>query len=144
MAERALTLPPPFDIERYARESEDVLEAAPNSTRDTEPPPPEHASLRESCRDLKSAIAPQVTEHTSGVIAISSTPALGAVAVPLVSPEDYDWFELDERSRAIVALVDDNLIVEEILAATHTPISDGIAVFAKLASLGLVGFRAVT
>jgi hypothetical protein len=141
MAERALTLPPPFDIERYARESEDVLEAAPNSTRDTEPPPPEHASLRESCRDLKSAIAPVATEHVSAVASLTDTPALGAVAVPLVSREDYDWFELDERSRAIVAIVDDSLIVEEILAATHTPIADGIAVFAQLARLGLVAFR---
>lgn len=143
MAERALsTQRPPFDVERYARESESGVEAAPNSTRATEPPPPEHTDLRESCRDLRAAIAPKPGDRTSEVVALSYTPALGAVAVPLLSPEDYDWFELDERSRAIVALVDDNLIVEEILAATHTPIPDGIAVFTHLAGLGLVAFRA--
>lgn len=142
MAERALTERPPFDVERYARESEDGVQAAPDSTRATEPPPPEHGNLRESCRDLRAAIAPLAGEHPSEVVALSNTPALGAIAVPLLSPEDYEWFELDERSRAIVAIVDDQLIVEEILAATHTPIPDGIAVFANLARLGLVAFRA--
>jgi hypothetical protein len=142
MAERALTQRPPFDVERYARDSENGIESAPDSKRATEPPPPEHTNLRESCRDLRAAIAPQPSDHPSGVVPLTYTPALGAVAVPLLSPEDYDWFELDERSRAIVAIVDDDLIVEEILAATHTPIPDGIAVFAQLARLGLVAFRA--
>lgn len=141
MAERALTQRPPFDVEQYARESDEHVEVAPDSRRATEPPPPEHANLRESCRDLRAAIAPPGTERVSAV-PVSSTPALGAVAVPLLSREDYEWFELDDRARAIIAIVDDQLIVEEILAATHTPIADGIAVFTHLADLGLVGFRA--
>lgn len=141
MAERALTERPPFDVERFARESETRVEAAPDSRRATEPPPPEHTNLRESCKDLLTAIAPQAGDRPSGVL-LAPTPTLGAVAVRLVSREDLEWFELDERGRAIVAIVDDHLIVEEILAATHMPISDGIAVLAHLARLGILAFRA--
>lgn len=142
MAERALTARPPFDVERYARESDTQVEVAPDSRRATEPPPPEHTNLRESCRDLRAAIAPQGNDCPGDVALLTSTPTLGAVAVRLVGLEDLEWFELDERARAVVAVVDDSLIVEEILAATHTPIPDGVAVFAQLARLGLVAFRA--
>ncbi|HEX8793442.1 MAG TPA: hypothetical protein VF765_21015 [Polyangiaceae bacterium] len=141
MPERAVTERPPFDVERYARESEEI-EVAPDSRRATEPPPPEHTNLRESCRDLRAALAPLASEHVSDAQPLTYTPALGAVVVPLLSPEDYEWFELDDRARSIIAIVDDQLIVEEILAATHTSIPDGIALFTQLATLGLVAFRA--
>jgi hypothetical protein len=142
MAERLPTERPPFDVERYARESEARIEAVPESRRDTEPPPPEHTNLRESCRDLRAALAPQPDEGAGRARSLTPTPTLGAVAVPLVAREDHEWFELDDRGRAIMGLVDDQLIVEEILAATHTTIPDGIALFAHLARLGLVAFRA--
>ncbi len=144
MAERAFnTQRPPFDVELYARESEARVEVTPDSRRTTEPPPPEHAELRESCREVRVAIAPQPADRVVGVASLTATPTLGAVAVPLVSREDYEWFELDERSRAVLELVDDRLIVEQILAATHTPIADGINLFDRLAGLGLVAFRTV-
>jgi hypothetical protein len=141
MAERVLTERPPFDVERYARESEARIEVAPDSRRDTEPPPPEHTNLRESCRDLRAALAAQPDEGAGRARSLTPTPALGAVAVPLVAQEDHEWFDLDDRGRAILAIVDDHLIVEEILAATHTTVPDGIALFAHLARLGLVAFR---
>ena len=144
MGERALTERPPFDPESYARESEVRVETlVPPSARGTQPPPPEHANLRESCKDLRQSVPADASARVSGVSLLTSTPALGAVAVPLVGREDFDWFELDERGRSVVALIDDQLIVEEILAATHTPIADGIALFAQLAGLGLVAFRPV-
>jgi hypothetical protein len=142
MAERALTERPPFDVESYARESEARLEILPDSRRSTEPPPPEHANLRESCRELRVSAAPQPDVLVSGATSLTSSPTLGAVAVPLVARDDYAWFDLDDRGRAIVARIDDKLIVEEILAATHTPASEGIAIFEQLARLGLVAFRA--
>lgn len=144
MAERAVTQRPPFDVERYARESDGSveIEVSPDSRRTTEPPPPEHENLRESCRDLKAAIAPQPAEPIVGLASLTDTPTLGAVAVPLVSAEDSSWFELDERARAIVAIVDDRLIVEEILTATRTPVPQGLEVLTHLAHLGLVAFRA--
>jgi hypothetical protein len=142
MAERALTERPPFDVERYARESEARSEVVPDSKRTTEPPSPEHTNLRESCRDLRAAMAAQQGDRPSVDASLTSTPTLGAVAVSLVGREDSEWFDLDDRARAIVAIIDDELIVEEILAATHTPIPEGIELFAQLARLGLVGFRA--
>jgi len=142
MAERARTERPPFDVERYARESEARIEITPDSRRDTVPPPPEHTNLRESCRDLRAAIAPQPGEQPASDASIATTPTLGAVVVSLVGRDDSEWFDLDDRARAIVAIVDGELIVEEILAATHTPIPDGIEIFAQLARLGIVGFRA--
>ena len=142
MAERARTERPPFDVERYARESEAHIEITPDSRRDTVPPSPEHTNLRESCRDLRAAIAPQPGEQPASDASIATTPTLGAVVVSLVGRDDSEWFDLDDRARAIVALVDGELIVEEILAATHTPIPDGIEIFAQLARLGIVGFRA--
>jgi hypothetical protein len=141
MAERALTERPPFDVERYARESEARIEVVPDSRRTTEPPPPEHSNLRESCRELRVSVPPQPDVNVGGAASLTSTPTLGAVAVPLVAREDYAWFDLDERGRAIVSIIDDQLIVEEVLEATHTPVSEGIAVFDRLARLGLVAFR---
>jgi hypothetical protein len=142
MAERARTERPPFDVERYARESEARIEITPDSRRDTVPPPPEHTNLRESCRDLRAAIAQQPGEHPASDASIATTPTLGAIVVSLVGRDDSEWFDLDDRARAIVAIIDGELIVEEILAATHTPIPEGIELFAQLARLGIVGFRA--
>jgi hypothetical protein len=142
MAERALTERPPFDVERYARESEARIEVLPDSRRSTEPPPPEHTNLRESCRDLRVAVASQQADPGEEVAPLTSTPTLGAVAVSLVGHDDYEWFDLDDRGRSIMAIVDGQLIVEEILAATHTPVPDGIALFDQLAQAGLVAFRA--
>ncbi len=140
MPETARTDRPPFDVEHYARESEARIEAAkaPDSRRDTSPPPSVHGRLRDSCKDL--AVAQRDGE--SGVTALTSTPALGAVAVPLVSDEDIGWYDLGDSGRAVLEHVDDRLIVEEILAVTHVPIPEGIAVFQRLAQLGLVAFRA--
>jgi hypothetical protein len=142
MAERARTERPPFDVERYARESEARIEVLPDSRRDTVPPPPEHKNLRESCRDLRAAIPSLQSESADGDASLTSTPTLGAVVVLLVGRDDTEWFDLDDRGRAVMAIVDDQLIVEEILAATHTPVPEGIELFANLAQLGLVGFRA--
>jgi hypothetical protein len=142
MAERALTERPPFDVERYARESEARIEVLPESRRTTEPPPPEHTNLRESCRDLRASVGALQGDSATAETSLTSTPTLGAVAVSLVGRDDCEWFDLDDRARAIVAIIDDELIVEEILASTHTPIPEGIAIFAQLARLGIVGFRA--
>jgi hypothetical protein len=142
MAERALTERPPFDVERYARESEARIEVLPDSRRSTEPPPPEHTDLRESCKDLRVAVASEPADQAGEVTSLTKTPTLGAVVVSLVGHDDYEWFDLDDRGRAIVDIIDGQLIVEEILAATHTPVPEGIALFAKLAQLGLVAFRA--
>jgi hypothetical protein len=142
MVERARTERPPFDVERYARESEARIEIVPDSRRDTVPPSPEHTNLRESCRDLRAAIAPTEGQQPGSEAPITSTPTLGAVVVSLVGRDDSEWFDLDDRARAIVAIVDGDLIVEEILAATHTPIPEGIELFTQLAGLGIVGFRA--
>jgi len=66
--------------------------------------------------------------------------ALDAVALLLVAPDDLDALGLDVRARALVALVNDEASVEEILAATKTDPVEGAALFKQLAEDGIVAF----
>jgi hypothetical protein len=58
----------------------------------------------------------------------------------LVAHEDLELFRLEPREHALLALVDGETIVEELLAVTHADIADGVAMLEALASAGLVAF----
>lgn len=139
-----LTERPAFDVDGYARESEQRLRASRPSWRPTAPPPAEHVSLCDSCRDLPAAeggVEERADGRADGRALLTSRPTLGAVAVPLASPEDFAWFDFGDHGRAVIEAVDDRRTVEEILLATETPLSDGLLVFGELARQGLVAFR---
>jgi hypothetical protein len=130
---------PPFDVEEYVRESEARLLIAPSGQHATMPPPPEHASLRDSCKELTAA--PDDDEAGGGTLDPKRvTPTLDAVAVLLMAQDDLDWLDIDAESRALIALVDDQRIVEEILVRTKTDVARGIAMLEKLALEGVVAF----
>jgi hypothetical protein len=130
------TQQPPFDPEVFARESESQVEAAPVSKRPTVPPLPSYTNLRDSCREFL-ALEPTTSETAER----TKTPTLSAVVDLLASMDDLEWFNLDTRARAIVTLIDGELIVEEILAVTHIDIDTGMAILAGMAHDGIVSFR---
>ncbi len=137
---------PPFDLEEYVRDSEARLQIAPPAklpanSPSTQPPPPEHASLLDSCKQLP--VAPGDGDEADGSSPLDPrrvTPNLDAVAVLLLTADDLEWLELDAEARAFIALVDDQRIVEEILTLTKTDVVRGIAIFERLAAEGVVAF----
>ena len=133
---------PPFDLDEYVRDSEAHLKIAPLTrtlSAPTLPPPPEHASLRDSCKEL--AAAPDDDTVGGGTLDPQRvTPTLDAVPVLLMAPDDLDWLDIDAESRALIALVDDTRIVEEILVLTKTDFARGITMLEKLAVEGVVAF----
>jgi hypothetical protein len=133
--ERA-TQQPPFDPDVFARESESHIETAPVSKRPTVPPLPSYTNLRDSCREFAAS-----ESTTSETAERTKTPTLSAVVDLLTSMDDLAWFNLDARARAIVTVIDGELIVEEILAVTHIDIDTGIAILAVMAQDGIVAFR---
>jgi hypothetical protein len=68
------------------------------------------------------------------------TPTLDAVPVLLVAPADIDALDLDPRARTLVAFVNDEMTVEEILTVTRTDLAYGAVVFGQLAEDGIVTF----
>jgi hypothetical protein len=137
---------PPFDLEEYVRDSEARMLVAPPapipaSTPSTQPPPPEHASLLDSCKQLPVAAGDGDAAGEGGALDPRRvTPNLDAVAVLLLTADDLEWLDLDAEARAFVALVDDQRIVEEILTLTKTDIVRGIAIFERLAAEGVLAF----
>jgi hypothetical protein len=137
---------PPFDLDEYVRDSEARLHIAPAkvpaNSPSTQPPPPEHASLLDSCKQLP--VAPSDGDETDGSSSTLDprriTPNLDAVAVLLLTADDLEWLDLDAEARALIALVDDQRIVEEILTQTKTDVVRGIAIFERLAAEGVVAF----
>jgi hypothetical protein len=136
---------PPFDLEEYVRESEAHLQIAPPArlpanNPSTQPPPPEHASLLDSCKQLPAAEGGVEADGGGTLDPRRVTPNLDAVAVMLLTADDLEWLDLDAEARAFVALVDDQRIVEEILTLTKTDVVRGIAIFERLAAEGVVAF----
>jgi hypothetical protein len=70
----------------------------------------------------------------------AGTPTLDAVPVLLVAPADIDALDLDPRARTLVAFVNDEMTVEEILTVTRTDLAYGAVVFGQLAEDGIVTF----
>ncbi len=136
---------PPFDLDEYVRDSEARLQIAPPAklpanAPSTQPPPPEHASLLDSCKQLPVAPSDGDEAGSSTLDPRRVTPTLDAVAVLLLTADDLEWLDLDAEARALIALVDDQLIVEEILTLTKTDVVRGIAIFERLAAEGVVAF----
>jgi hypothetical protein len=143
MPANARTERPPFDPDDYARESEERLQAGLESRHQTAPPPAEHAALRDSCKQAQAtagaySFAGEPTGNEEEEPRLDPMPSLGAIPVSLAAPEDFEWFDLGDHGRAIVASIDDRRTVEEILAATGTPLAEGLAVFHELVRQGLV------
>ena len=134
------TVVPPFDAEEYARDSESELAAArARGERQTTPPSALHGSLRDSCKDLRKLVELE-TRSSRTELAHAATPRLDSVVVPLVSEAELERLGLDSAALALLAVVDGEMIVEEILAVTHVEIADGLATLATLAKAGLVAF----
>jgi hypothetical protein len=73
----------------------------------------------------------------ASVIAPSSA-HLDAVPVLLVPRENLDVLGSDTPAWRVLSLVDDTRTVQEILTITQTDVTDGIALFQRLAAVGLV------
>ena len=135
------TEPPPFDPAPYAHESETRLQKSADDRRATSPPTKLHDKLRDSCEDLLAVVAAETgSRNPRGEAALSTRPTLGSVPVLLVAREDLEWFHLEPPARALLAIVDGETTVEELLVASHTDIADGLAVLEALAKAGFVAF----
>jgi hypothetical protein len=127
------TVRPPFDPEAYARESESRLRVA-----DVVPPPP------------RTPLPPgddEVPPSSQSATRLTARPPHGDVPSPEAVPyrataaEDLEWFDLDAEAIALfnrvngvrtIARIADSIGIAEVLAC---------AVFMRLASEKLVGFR---
>jgi hypothetical protein len=133
------TQAPPFDPETYARDSEHMLVSTVcESAPPTAPPAEIHARLRESCKDLRAALQP--AEARGRDSRMVREPTLDAVVVLMIARADLEWFDLNPLAKTIAAAVDDEMIVEELLAVTHTDIAQGLAALEALAAAGVVAF----
>jgi hypothetical protein len=124
------TVRPPFDPEKFARESDSnlrILEEeagtrvtqerrAPASSRPTVPPPPGLPGYE---------------------------PVIGVDGVPelVVAREDLEWFDLTPEARSLLQHVDGESAVQAICDKMHLPADDVIAQLERLAGEGLVSWR---
>jgi len=67
-------------------------------------------------------------------------PTLSAIPVLLVARDDIARYPVDPQARALIALVNDEASIEEILVKTKTDLVVGLGLFERLAGDGLVAF----
>jgi hypothetical protein len=135
------TEPPPFDPALYAHESETRLQKSADDGIATSPPTKLHDKLRDSCDDLLAVVAAESASRNPRKEAAAATrPKLGSVAKLLVAREDLEWFHLEPPERVLLAMVDGETIVEELLLVSRTDIADGLAIFEALAKAGFIAF----
>jgi hypothetical protein len=70
-----------------------------------------------------------------------SDPIAAAVPVIAVAKEDLDWFDLDAEAHAILALVDGESTVEEIIASVALARFEVLDVIRQLESQNILAFR---
>ena len=98
----------------------------------------DHAGVRDE-RDSTS----ESNSSTVEIAALPSrreVPTLSAIPVLLVVRDDFARLPIDPQARALIALVNDERSVEEILVATKTDLVVGLGLFEELASNSLVAF----
>jgi hypothetical protein len=150
------TVPPPFDPDQYARESESTMATSPPSQKPTSPPEPFYAELRESCSsthmpaaapvDPEEAPSPPSVDWTSEVRVAEkptgpvSYPTLDAVPRLVVSAEDLSWFDLDPEARAIVDRVNGARTIAEIADGMATPALEVRLLLQELQEAGAIEF----
>jgi hypothetical protein len=130
-ASRALlessTVPPPFDPEEYARESDSRIriETTPSSSRSTAPPPtgtmPEYAP-----------------RETSGTMQALGSVSTDAVPVLAVAREDLEWFDVAPYHRALLRYVDGRETIAVICARSCFKVDEALAAFHQLVRDGLI------
>jgi len=77
----------------------------------------------------------------SGIQAMHvGTPTPYAVAVLLLAPGQVDTLGLDSQARTVVALVNDERTVGQILVSANLDLARGVELFKKLAEQGIVAF----
>jgi hypothetical protein len=129
-------LPPLLALRHLRNLVERGLVCVPSSPRRL--PATDHTGLRDD-RDATS----ECNSSTVEIAALPSrreVPTLSAIPVVLVSREDVARFPIDPQARALIALVNDERSVEEILVATKTDLVVGLGLFEHLAHSGLVAF----
>jgi hypothetical protein len=156
------TLPPPFDPEEYARESESTMVAPPAAAytqRPTAPPDAAYDELRESCSTQMVAAKPLELPYEGGagdwqseVRVVSTPPAadlgddelppLESVPVLAVAQEDLAWFDLDAETNALVKKVNGRDSIAKIAAASKVQPADAQQIFQELAKVGAIELRA--
>lgn len=114
------TVPPPFDLAEFARESDSRVRVAdpgldPASARPTMPPPPSDSSVVDARR--------------------SEVPDLA------MAPEDLEWFELSPPRRALVQQVNGKDTVDTIATHLRRPPADILSDLDALMREGVVTWR---
>ena len=118
----ATTVRPPFDPEKFARESDSSLRVleesgrAALSNRPTVPPPPGLPDY-------------------AAIIGVDGVPEL------VVAREDLEWFDLTPEARSLLQHVDGESAVAAICAKVHRPSNDVITELERLAGEGLVCWK---
>jgi hypothetical protein len=119
-AREAITVRPPFDPEKFARESDSSLrigeQRGPASNRPTVPPPP------------------GLPDYTS-LLGVDGIPEL------VVAREDLEWFDLTPEARNLLQHVDGESTVSTICDKLRRPANDVIGELGRLAGEGLVSWR---
>jgi hypothetical protein len=121
------TVRPPFDLEKFARDSDSMIrvETTPPSGKPTAPPPA--GMLPEYSPGLTSG-----TMHVLGSIASDSVPVLA------VAREDLEWFEIAPYPRSLLRYVDGRQSIAAICAHARFKVDEALAAFHDLARDGLV------
>ena len=145
------TVPPPFDPEEYARDSESMIIANPvtASMKPTMPPEPFYEDLRESCSDQMEVAeaAPDSVDFQSEVRVLSSAPLPGDIpsldAVPFIAmqTDDLAWFDLGADSKSVLSLVDGCTPIGLILTRSPLAADDTCQIVRELLGLGIIEVR---
>ena len=144
------TIPPPFDPEEYAKDSESMIVGKPTaSMKPTMPPEPFYNDLRESCSDRMVAAdpAPDSLDFQSEVRVLSSAPlprdipSLDAVPFLAMQTDDLAWFDLGADSKSVLSLVDGCTPIGLILTRSPLSADDTCQIVRELLGLGIIEVR---
>ena len=124
------TVRPPFDPQEFARDSESRLRIADVISvdvqlDDSEPPPSSESATRLA-----------VAGASRG-----SAPPPDAVPFRVMAPEDVEWFELDHDALALLDRVNGLKTIARIADTIGVAAPLACAIFMRLASERIVGFR---
>jgi hypothetical protein len=138
-AERATTRPP-FDPDTFAKESDLALTRRHDLDSDLPTAPGER--VESVLAKLAAAAAAGATElRITGIPSAEAGVTLDRIPYLVMSPEDLEWFGLDEAAMKLIGKIDGQATVQQLVASGDFSVSSAFAILGQLSEQGIVAFR---
>jgi hypothetical protein len=106
----------------------------PRAPDGSEPEPERDGTEEERHSDVRLSVSTSEPEPDLG-------PQLSSVPCVVASKEDLSWFELEDASQVVLALIDGESTVDSIVSTLTIPRANALAILRELLAHGVIAFR---